>query len=52
MAIFIETRNPGQCRTHHQKTIQKFGGIKESIESFSSNMPKFFEKYERIKKNL
>lgn len=49
MSHFIATRNPLQCRSHHQKLIEKLGEIKAIILAFK----KYFGKqYYRQQYNL
>lgn len=32
MSIFIESKTPNQCRSHHQKMMTKFGTIQTIIK--------------------
>ena len=47
MASFIGTRNSLQCRSHHQKLLEKYGEIKTIILNFKKYLGKeqYKEKY-------
>jgi hypothetical protein len=34
MSKLVKTRNPIQCRSHHQKMLAKFGSLENIIEEF------------------
>jgi len=34
MALFVTSRNSLQCRSHHQKLLEKLGEIKAIIKAF------------------
>lgn len=35
MSVFLVSKTPKQCRTHHQKMMIKFGKVENIIEKFS-----------------
>lgn len=37
MSIFIESKTPNQCRSHHQKMMTKFGTIQTIIKDLIQN---------------
>jgi hypothetical protein len=47
MSEYVMSRNPLQCRSHHQKLIEKFGEIKTIINNFKKMVGKDYyrEKY-------
>jgi len=47
MSEFIGTRTSLQCRSHHQKFLEKLGDIKTIIHNFKKYVPKheFKNKY-------
>lgn len=36
MSLFMVSKTPKQCRTHHQKMMIKFGSVEMIIEELSS----------------
>lgn len=44
MAEYIGTRNPLQCRSHHQKLLEKMGDSKIIIKNFKKNVGKKYYK--------
>ena len=48
MAEFIPTRTSLQCRSHHQKFLEKLGEIKKIIHNFKKYMTKeeFKQRYQ------
>ena len=47
MSKFIKSRNSTQCRSHHQKMLQKF----ETVDGILENMKKFIYKKNLVKLN-
>ena len=37
MSKLIRTRNPQQCRSHHQKMLIKYGSIDKIVAEFRGN---------------
>jgi len=37
MALFLKTRNAIQCRSHHQKQIEKYKNISKILAAFKEN---------------
>lgn len=44
MAEFMRTRNSLQCRSHHQKLLEKMGDSKIIIKNFKKNVGKRYYK--------
>lgn len=34
MSLFVRTRSPDQCRTHHQKIFNRYGSIDKILTGF------------------
>ena len=48
MSQFIGTRNPLQCRSHHQKLLEKMDDAKMIIKNFKKNIgKKYFKQLNR-----
>jgi hypothetical protein len=45
MSLFLETRNAIQCRSHHQKQLNKFKNITKIVRKFKKmyGEEKFFQ---------
>jgi hypothetical protein len=54
MSAFIRSRNPLQCRSHHQKLLEKMGDFKVIIKNFKKNVGKnyFKQQYRRCISDL
>ena len=52
MSKFIKTRTSSQCRTHHQKVMEKSSTVGAAINSYTDKNNKFFDHYKEIKSSL
>jgi hypothetical protein len=52
MALFVNSRNSLQCRSHHQKLLEKLGEIKIIIKAFKKYFGKQYyrEQYSLLTK--
>lgn len=39
MSQYVKSKNPEQCRSHHQKMVLKYGSIQGIIDSHTSKRP-------------
>lgn len=52
MSQFLKTRNPSQCRTHHQKILGIEGDVQSALKLYIKEHPSFLHQYEKVKATL